>query len=223
MTFRNKYKILIFTSIILIITIGGLMFYFMNTKQKQTEHKLNKKIEKIEQKVINIKKIESNTQVANLLSGDNVTKTESDSLKDKKIDVSFIPTQFAIQYKTESGFNQIAVFVDLNSNFSRDFVSNIDKIKNSTIYIFPILGDDEYIEKIFCSNDQFNSLYLYINNKSMQSTDRNCNKDGIEYYQKYYQENFNLTDLPVIIFQNGNYVKNANNANYDLINEYLGG
>lgn len=153
-----------------------------------------------------------------------ISGKEVNSNKDNgnKIDVSLIPIKFSIKYKNGSGENQIAVFLDLNQDFSKTFIANIPNIKNSTINVFLENGDQEAIEKIFCSSEQNQSLNSYLNGLKIDNSDRNCNKDGLDYSNKYYQDYLSQKKLPLIIFSDGNFVENATGANSDLINQYLG-
>lgn len=152
-------------------------------------------------------------EVKNIIESSNITTTQ-------KIDVSQIPINFAITYLNGNNNHQVAVFLDTEQEYSKYIINNVSEIKNSNIYVFLITGDNEYIDKIYCSENKNNSLYLYLNNKQINQSNRNCDKDGLNFYQTYFKNNYNITELPIIIFGDGNIVKNAINATPNLINEY---
>lgn len=143
------------------------------------------------------------------------------SSEQNKINVGLIPTKLSINYVNGNGQHQVAMFLDINQDYSKYIINNISAINDSSIYVF-LIGDDdnELIDKIYCSDDQKNNLYLVVNNKQISSANRNCNKDGLTYYQKYFSSNFSKDKLPIIVFGDGSFVENADKANTDLINDY---
>lgn len=169
-----------------------------------------------------INKLNSSSNLNSVISGNSsevVSKVKTSSM----IDVTLIPIKFSIQYKNGNGQNQIAVFLDLNQPFSKSFISDIGNISNSTVNVFLSNGDQEAIDKIYCSEDQKQSLSAYLNGLKIDNNNRNCNKDGLDYTNKYYQDYLSTKSLPILIFSDGNFVESAFNANSELINKYLYG
>lgn len=151
------------------------------------------------------------------------SKSTNQVNESNRVDSSLIPIKFSIQYKNGNGNNQIAVFLDLNQDFTKDFIENqIPSIKDTTINVFIVGGDDEAIEKIYCSDNKIQSLSAYLNHLKIENQDRNCDKDGLDYYKKYYQDTLSQKTLPIVIFSDGNLVDNALSANSSIINQYLG-
>lgn len=166
---------------------------------------------------------------------DNLKSNSSDSLSQnkslnnvsdddlKKIDISLIPVKFGLNFQNGASTHSIAVFVDINQSYTKVFLENISKIDNTTVYLFPINGDSENLEKIYCSEDQKQGLISYLNGLKIENNNRNCDKDGLEYSLKYFKDTFKDKQTPIIVFDDGNYVYNAVNANFNLINEYQSG
>lgn len=153
-------------------------------------------------------------------SSQTITKDSENTSQINKIDVSLIPIKFSIQYKNGNGSKNIAVFLDLNNDYSKQFISEIPEIKNTTVNVFMANGDDSIIDKIYCSEDPKQSLSSYLNSLKMDSNNRNCDKDGLEYINKYISNNLSDKQFPIIIFEDGNFVENATNATPELINKY---
>ena len=220
---KQKYLILLLTSLFLCsCSKNNDKINFLNKSKKNQSSEPVKKTASLP---ISIKKQQSSAPILNVFdnksdSSEVVTQSKHDP---SKIDVSLIPIKFSIQYKNGTGENQIAVFLDLNQDYSKTFIENIPKINNSTVNVFLANGDQEAIEKIYCSEDQKQSLISYLNSLKIDNANRNCNKDGLEYSNKYFQDYLNDKKLPILIFSDGNFVENSINANSDLINQYLSG
>lgn len=166
-----------------------------------------------------VKENSSNNITSVLNNSSEPVKTTTSS--DNKVDITLIPIKFSIQYKNGTGSNQIAVFLDLNQDYSKDFINSISSINNTTVNVFMINGDQEAIDKIYCSDNKQQSLTSYLNNLKIDNSNRNCDRDGLEYSSKYFQNNLQDKTLPVIIFSDGNVVENATSATPDLLNKYL--
>lgn len=195
----------------------------LNFKKKEASKEVASKVISSSTFVEKNTPIESENKL-NLLINNSESNLISESNQKKNspmIDVSLVPIKFSLKYKNGGGLNQIAVFLDINQDFSKQFIENISKIQNSTINVFLINGDQSIIEKIYCSDDQKQSLDSYFNGLKIGNDDRNCNKEGLEYSQKYYQDVLNNDQLPIVIFSDGNLVVNAKNADYELINQYI--
>lgn len=215
------------TNCILTILIGLTL---ISCSKNENKIKFNKKDNaSVSQKAVSSSTIETNN-INKLNSSDlnSVIKGEASEAvenvkNNSKIDVTLIPIKFSIQYKNGTGQNQIAVFLDLNQSFSKNFISDISNISNSTVNVFLSNGDQEAIDKIYCSEDQKQSLSAYLNGLKIDNNNRNCNKDGLDYSNKYYQDYLSSKSLPLVIFSDGNFVESAFNANSELINKYLSG
>ncbi|QQJ99903.1 DsbC family protein [Burkholderia ambifaria] len=86
----------------------------------------------------------------------NLTETRFNKINN--IDIKDLPFQHAIKIKNGTGARVIATFFDPNCSFCKKMSPELDKIPNSTIYIFlyPILSADSVIKSgmILCADNR---------------------------------------------------------------------
>lgn len=157
---------------------------------------------------------------------------ESENIDTNSVDISMIPLQYSTINQINLNTNhRTAIFSNIDSEYTKYLVNNISNVTTTSVYLFTPSGDDEFVEKIYCSskdnesNIEFraNALKSYVNSLSIKENNRNCDKDGLILTRNYLIQNFGSdynSKLPIVIFDDGKFVLNANNASYELINEY---
>lgn len=214
----------------LIILLSFLLLSCSNDNKLNLKEKLNKKPNtenNIKNQASNINKnnilkIESiNEPVKHLNLNIDKQNLESSTIKDKKlIDISMIPTIFSFKYEQKENKHSLALISTLDNLYLKNFINNINKIKDTNIYILILSENNNIFNKIWCSEKREIALESYLKNQKIINENMNCNKDGINYVNGYIKNYFSDKNFPIVIFDDGNYVTNAYNATPELINLY---
>ncbi len=215
-------KIIILLSFILLSCSNDNKLNLKNKLNKKNNSEPNIKIQASNINKNNTVKIESTNETLKTLNL-NIEKPnfESSTIKDKKlIDISMIPTIFSFKYEQKENNHSLALILTLDNLYLKNFINNINKIKDTNIYILILSENDNIFNKIWCSENREIALEKYLNNQKITNENMNCNKDGIHYVNEYIKNYFSKKDFPIIIFDDGNYVENTYNATPQLINLY---
>lgn len=138
-------------------------------------------------------------------------------------DLSYIKdyNYFSINLKNES--RNIYIIDKFYSQTISDFAKHDELAVNAQINYVPIFDFESrgLVENIFCSQNPGDYMYkLLIENTNTKPT--KCND-----FNKILQLNIqnkiliNESALPILMFDNGDYVYNIKDLNHDLINKYL--
>ena len=124
----------------------------------------------------------------------------------RKVDISSLPLEHAIQEVKGNGEHKLVIFSDPNCGYCKRLEKELIHINNVTIYTFlyPILkGSKEISEAIWCSDDKLKSWNNFMLN-GITPTEKECEAPIDTLLKTGKKHGFNST--PTIVFANGNIV-----------------
>lgn len=146
------------------------------------------------------------------------TKTRSDLTQariDKitAIDFAALPLKDAIVWKQGTGARKLAVFADPNCGYCKKFETELQQIKNVTVYTFllPILGGDssDKSRNIWCAKDSSSAWRDWmLKNEPAPRVMGICDASVLQ-RNLAMAKKFRVTGTPALVFEDGKRVPGA--------------
>ncbi len=128
----------------------------------------------------------------------------------------------AIKQVRGNGKRKLATFEDPNCGFCKRLAAELQKVKDTTIYVFlyPILGENSYkkSKQIWCAKDRAKAWNDWMINGIEPSGDENCNTQALD-ENRVFGKQHNITGTPTMFFESGK--RAAGMLPLDKINENL--
>jgi thiol:disulfide interchange protein DsbC len=146
------------------------------------------------------------------------TKTRSDLTQariDKltAIDFAALPLKDAIVWKQGTGARKLVVFADPNCGYCKKFESDMQEVKNVTVYTFliPILGGDspDKSRNIWCAKDKAGAWRDWmINGNAAPRSMGNCDVSALQ-RNMVMAKKHRVNGTPALVFEDGKRVPGA--------------
>ena len=130
------------------------------------------------------------------------------------IDFKALPLNDSFKIIKGNGKRKIAVFEDPNCGYCKQLESQIEELKDVTIYLFllPILGEDSFVKSnnIWCSKDQKKAWQDWMI-RGVKPSEGKCVGNSIERNLAFGKKN-KINSTPTLIFEDGSRVPGLMNV-----------
>lgn len=142
---------------------------------------------------------------------ENLTQARIDEIT--RIDFAALPLKDAIVWKQGSGARKIAVFADPNCGYCRRLETDLNKVKDVTVYTFllPILGGDspEKSRSIWCAKDNTKVWRSWMLEGAPPPRAMGPCDDGAIARNELLARRYKINGTPAIVFEDGKRVPGA--------------